>query len=223
MITERGVKWSTNINRKGVKIMGLFDRLPGIDRENRTRRNVLVGVGYAFGGMVVLSAITGGSGDDDEESGNAEFEQETEESDAEQVDTQAEEDEDGDSADEEEMELEYEIVNIDDTSYAGVDRYRVDTISPTPCEFTTENVPQIVDDVLAEVQSAHWITVFLYETDDDIEGAARRGFEYLPDGERDQAGEVPPASSSDDPEYEYVMHADNCDWMDSVFRESPPS
>lgn len=43
--------------------MGRFDKLPGIDGENTTRRNVLVGTGYAFGGMVVLGSA---SSDDDD-------------------------------------------------------------------------------------------------------------------------------------------------------------
>lgn len=47
--------------------MGRFDKLPGIDDENTTRRNVLVGGGYAFAGMVGIGAIAGGT-DDDEES-----------------------------------------------------------------------------------------------------------------------------------------------------------
>lgn len=49
--------------------MGRFDRLPGIDEENTTRRNVLVGSGYVIGGFVVVGAIAGGG---DDEPGNGE-------------------------------------------------------------------------------------------------------------------------------------------------------
>lgn len=44
--------------------MGRFGKLPGIDDENTTRRNVLVGTGYAFGGLFVLGAA-GDDGDDE--------------------------------------------------------------------------------------------------------------------------------------------------------------
>ena len=46
--------------------MGRFDRLPGIDEENTTRRNVLVGSGYTLGGLVVLGAVFGDPDDDDD-------------------------------------------------------------------------------------------------------------------------------------------------------------
>ena len=49
--------------------MGLVDRLPGIDGENTTRRNVLVGSGYVFGGLIALGAIAADPATDNEETG----------------------------------------------------------------------------------------------------------------------------------------------------------
>jgi hypothetical protein len=50
--------------------MGRFDRLPGIDEENTTRRNVLAGVGYGFGGLIALGAVAGDSDDSDGDGGD---------------------------------------------------------------------------------------------------------------------------------------------------------
>lgn len=48
--------------------MSRFDRLPGIDESNTTRRNVVVGGVYALAGCVALGAIGGGSDDEDDTS-----------------------------------------------------------------------------------------------------------------------------------------------------------
>ncbi|WP_312907064.1 hypothetical protein [Natronosalvus caseinilyticus] len=50
--------------------MGRFDKLPGIDGENTTRRNVLVGSGYTLGGLMILGAATGDPEDEVDGNGN---------------------------------------------------------------------------------------------------------------------------------------------------------
>jgi hypothetical protein len=50
--------------------MGRFDRLPGIDDENTTRRNALIGGGYALLGVGALGALAPAEEDTDESSGN---------------------------------------------------------------------------------------------------------------------------------------------------------
>jgi hypothetical protein len=62
---ERGVdqtpKSEPNLeDRTGTDSDGFYS-LPGIDRNNTSRRNVLVGSGYAFGGLVLLGALFGDS------------------------------------------------------------------------------------------------------------------------------------------------------------------
>ena len=125
-------------------------------------------------------------------------------------DDREEPEEDTSEESEEEDKTDYEIIVIDDTSYPGVERYWVDVVTPTPCEFDSKDAARVIDNVLKEVQRAHWVTVFVYHTDDDIEGVAQRGFEYLPNGDRGLAGDHPPAETSNDPAYEFNMHHDTC-------------
>lgn len=68
--TETGERAEDDTSRTEDEDTGLRHRLPGISKENSTRRNVMSGVGYTFGGLVVLGTLggdndnssTGGSG-----------------------------------------------------------------------------------------------------------------------------------------------------------------
>jgi hypothetical protein len=59
-------KGQLDADSNGEKGTGLRHRFPGISKENRTRRNVLTGVGYSFVGLVALGAVAG-----DEEQGDS--------------------------------------------------------------------------------------------------------------------------------------------------------
>lgn len=142
------------------------------------------------------------------------FEFDTDFEDIEEDETEAEDDDDEeeseDDEDEREEVIDYEIIEINDTGFGQVERYLVNVVTTSPCEFDDEDAAHVVSEVLDETQRSHWITIFVYDMDDDIEGAARRGFEYLPAGDREQAGDHPPAETNDDPAYEYDMHHDGC-------------
>jgi len=106
--------------------------------------------------------------------------------------------------------LEYEIIEIEDIGYVGVERYRVQVVTPTPCEFTVEDAIRVNDNVFDEVDRANWISIEVYSPDDDIEWGALRVFDYLPSGDRDMVEEEPSAAVSEDPRYEYDMAIDMC-------------
>lgn len=127
--------------------MGRFDKLPGIDGENTRRRNVLIGSGYAVGGLVVLGAVLpegeeGGddpepNGDDDDDDtqqaglGNGDDDDGTEEPDeGEGGDDDPPADEDADDEPEEPEESTLESVRADgDLWDSGHDHFSGDTQS----------------------------------------------------------------------------------------------
>lgn len=97
--------------------MGIFDKLPGIDEENTTRRNLLVGGGYGFVGLAILGNLGGGE-DDEPTNGSAD------------ADTDTETETESEPADDEPEESGVEIAFEDDWFGAVTEEHNPETFDP---------------------------------------------------------------------------------------------
>lgn len=87
--------------------MGRRHKLPGISKENTTRRNVLVGTGYTFGGVFLLGSISGEEDDPDDTAEASPEDEDSDDSTTEEQDDGAGEDEtDSDASDTEDADSE---------------------------------------------------------------------------------------------------------------------
>lgn len=143
--------------------MGFLDRLPGIDEENTTRRNVLVGSGYTLVGLAAITVIGGDQSEDpdDEREGDSngetaaddgndeEDEDTTEEASADETDDEEHGDADSDTAGDENGDEELAIA-FEDEWFGPV------TEEPNPETFDPEDdwptVETWMDDVVDHLE-----------------------------------------------------------------------